>query len=141
MKPKGDSPYFSLLLAPNSVAQLATLFFQPLAQGTPVGAVRRTPPTRPPLRPLAQPLHLPLSPERQPSGNRANQVRAASPAADLCPRPPGAAPLRPRDSLGPFLTVSVELLERFLWGDCQNASVIYVVFLFLLLLLPPGKLT
>ena len=37
-------------------------------------------------------------------------------------------PVDPSDSLGPFLTVSAELLKRFLWGDCQNASVIYVVF-------------
>lgn len=29
MKPKGDSPCFSLLLALNSIGQLATPFFQP----------------------------------------------------------------------------------------------------------------
>lgn len=141
VKPKGDSSSFSLLLAPSSAAQLATPFFQPLAWGAPVGEVRQPPLTRPPFRPPAYPLHLPLSPERQPSGNHANQVRAAGPAAGLCPRPPVASPRGPRRLLGSLsdsLGGAAGKIPLGRWSECFSYL---CCFLFLFLLLPPGKLT
>lgn len=131
MKPKGDSPFLpppgpefhwpaGHPLLPALARGLLSVVRWPL----PSHGKASPPPPGPATAPASEPR------KTAPPGNHAHQVRAASPAADLCPSATsGHSPRTPVIPWVPFLTVSAELLERF-FGETVSLQLFMLFFFF-----------